>query len=302
MAGKIVILKRSTFVSFFSKYFQVDESRANYFFSTWAIFLTHAEVRAAGDNSLKDALAIHISDVVNNASLLASKPLGKAQNYKDFVKMITPELHEFMKRDFDYIDDAIKDHEDNRKKQPGRMSPIDAVSIDLSLNGEKPTYERGGELLGAAGMALDRRLFLANGFLSSVGKGIAGWWSGTVDSAKIEVGVKQRDRQVIVPDMEVDSTVAPAQEKPKVATKNQSNTSDYTDPVFQELVESGAVKEGVSGAGTSKARRGTGNGGKLDVQLERKSAGGARSTSDSVRLTDSEYPVLQFIQDRANQN
>lgn len=301
MSGQIIVLQRKTFVNFYSKYFNIDASRANYFFSTWAIFLTHAEVRAASNNSLKDALAVHISDVINNSKLLTSKPLGKAQSYKEFVQMITPELYEFMKRDFSYIDDAIKDHEADRVKRPGRLSPIESVSIDLSLNAEKPTYERGGELLDAAGMALDRRAFLAGNFLSSVGSDIAGWWNGAVDKTEIEIGVKQRDKAVIVPNMEIDNMEPASTVTPKPASSNQPNNSDYTDPVFQELVQSGTISESRSVRVPPETKRGTANSGNLDVKLERPSIGGANSTSDSVRLTDAEYPVLQFIQDRMNQ-
>lgn len=301
MSGQIIVLQRQTFVNFYSKYFNIDASRANYFFSTWAIFLTHAEVRAASDNSIKDALAVHISDVINNSKLLTSKPLGKAQSYKEFVQMITPELYEFMKRDFSYIDDAIKDHEADRIKRPGRLSPIESVSIDLSLNAEKPTYERGGELLDAAGMALDRRVFLAGNFLSSVGSSIAGWWNKVVNETEIEVGVKQRDRAVIVPEMETSDTKPVPAVVQEPVSPNQPNSSDYTDPVLRELVQSGTISENKLVRASSETRRGTANGSKLDVELERPSVGGAKSTSDTVRLTDAEYPVLQFIQDRMNQ-
>lgn len=300
MSGQIIVLQRQTFVDFYSKYFKIDAARANYFFSTWAIFLTHAEVRAASNDSLKDALAVHIADVVNNSKLLLSKPLGKAQSYKEFVQMITPELYEFMKRDFSYIDDAIKDHEADRIKRPGRLSPIESVSIDISLNADKPTYERGGELLNAAGMALDRRVFLAGNFLSSVGSDIAGWWNDTVNKTEIEIGVKQRDRSVIIPKIEIDDTNPTSAVAPKPASPNQLNNSDYTDPVFKELVQSGTISENKFVRASSETKRGTASGGNLDVKLESPSVGGAKSANDAVRLTDAEYPVLQFIQNRMN--
>lgn len=302
MAGNLIVLKRATFVKFFSNYFKVEESRADYFFSCWAIFLTHAEVRAASNNNIKDALAVHISDVVNNSKLLLSKPLGKAQNYKQFVEMITPALYEGMKRDFSYIDDAILEHENERKQRPGRRSEIDSVSIDLSLNSEKPTYERGGELLNEAGMAIDRRLFLTGNFLSGVGTSISDWWSGSVKGTKEELGISQRDRAVIVPKMEGD--VAPgAKQTSSVPTSsatpkaNPANTTNYTDPVFRELVDSGTIQE--TNNVKSTLRPGTANGGKIDVQFERERQPNAKSTSDSLRLTDSEYPVLEFLMQRS---
>lgn len=293
MPGQILVLERKTFVAFFQQFYSIPADKANIFFSAWALFLIHAQIRAQGSDSTKDALAQHLVDVINNKEALLKVGAGNAVSYKKFVESLSPQLHYLMKKDYALIDNSILLHEQERLKSKSKRSPIESVSVDISKNSEKPTYERGIELLQASGYAINRRFFQLEGVLGNVGQGISDWFGNTTDKTLVETGFKDRDTNIVIPSMTPTSATPPPVAKTTSAAKSYAlSQGEVDDPAFQLGFERSPIKLKTDKSVVS--RPGTKSGSGMKISFEREVSNGDTITTET-EIFDSEYPILEFV-------
>lgn len=293
--GQVIIIKRSVFTSFFASFYKVEPSRANYIFTCWAIFLRYAEVRAGADKAIKLALSTHVATVSNNKNALLSAAPHKIEDYKHFVERITPTLYEQMKRDLPYIDDAIKESEAERVTKPGRADIFDSVSIDLSLNSEKPLYERCVEVFDSAGLTVSEKSFGATETLKEWYSRIKQSAGDAVDRVGVELGLTERDKKVVVAGTGSNKVSTPVSE-----LKQRSGQSKNLDEV--QIVDEGfSILEGVDTSDVSTVVRKKQYRSNTDEEPARymkmidKDRFGNERVVDSIRVPDGDSPLLDLL-------
>lgn len=300
--GQSVIIKRSIFVKFFMKYYNINEALAHYIFTCWVFFIKYSAIRAGADDNVKLALSQHLALVSNDtAALLAAAPLPK-ENYKSFVERTTPALLELMKDDLPYIDAKIKDYEIRRKSSPGRKGDFDSLSVDLSLNKEKPLYERTIEVFDSAGLSVYEKTFGVENFLGSVADSVSEGFSNFGEATLVELGLKERDVKVVVAGQDttkVKTTNADVKDK---TSSNSTAAKDGQGRVSQ-VDEGMSIFDGIDKSDLeTKVRKGryidpSGSGAKRDIYIKMidKDRDGNLVATDSMKVSGSDTPLLDML-------
>lgn len=300
--GQSIIIKRSTFVKFFMKYYNINESLAHYIFTCWVFFIKYSAIRAGADDNVKLALSQHLALVSNDTTtLLAAAPLPK-ENYKSFVERTTPALLELMKDDIPYIESKIKDYEAKRKTMSGRKGDFDSLSVDLSLNKEKPLYERTVEVFDSAGLSVYETTFGAKNFLGSVADSISDGFSNFGEATLVELGLKERDVKVIVAGQsgaKVKTTDADVKDN----VSSSSSAGKPSNGRISQVDEGMSIFDGIDKSDLeTKARKGryvdpSDKMIKRDVYIKMidKDRDGNLVATDSMKVSGSDTPLLDML-------
>lgn len=302
-------ISRNEFVKFYSSAYQLPATVGHKVFTEWAIAILYAHRMGGDDATIKDQLSVHLNDVLYNPKKLKTIVRTQTDGGISFIRAVSPELFQSISPRLKHIDALIYEERQAFQKDRASATSVTSISLDVSLNMDKPTYERAAEIFDAKGQAISNSWLDTKLSIKGWASGVSDFFSNAGTNIALETGLIKRSNPTTIANLPDEQIVL---ENKKNATVQKDKVLSQ-DPSFKGIAnEAVASDPSFSGIGAPQGR------GVARIPLENQQSRSSRSqnadngsriprtynydqsSENDSSFDEEEFPLLKFATEAQN--